>query len=328
MLQVGVVGINHKTGDLHLREAIARASEYLFFVHNPIVLSTCNRTEIYFSVDALAEAHCDFLCALRRFISGPFEHRLYSYFGADCFMHLCRVTAGLDSAIVGESDIQRQVKQAYLQTTQKRKIPSPLHFLFQKSLKIAKEIRSRKFISQRSLAQILWEIIRKQNAEQGKTLFVGHSQINREVIAFFRKKGMTEIDICSRQQGFLGREILTRWDDYSLIIAATCSPHYLIEPKKIDSRPRLLFDLSVPRVINPAVGDLFQATLFNIEQIHHSTDEKEIENSHRLLRENVARLCVSYRRKLKFCMARIAREGDHITDVFHAGHEEQKSLKA
>lgn len=331
MLQVGVLGINHKTGDLQLREAIARASEFLFFVHRIVVLSTCNRTEIYFSTTSLAEAHCDLLRVLRSLIVTPFEHHLYSYFGVDCLTHLCRVTAGLDSAILAETEIQRQVKQAYLHSSKKMRLPSPLHFLFQKALKVAKEIRFRQPVSHISFPKILWQIIRQKEMQESKTLFIGNSQINREVIDFFKKKGMRKIDLCTQTEGFgfLNREVLTQWDQYDLIVAGTKAPHYLLHPKEMDLRPRLIFDLSVPRNVDPEIGRLENVKLYNIEELQNLVDQaKDLRRSHELLRENVQRLCFSYRRKLKFCMTRIAGEGNHIANVFHARNKEKEPLKA
>ncbi len=103
-LRVGVIGINYKTADLSLRETFARISERisgeraLFLNHPTVLLSTCNRTEIYFSGEDLAEVHSDLLSFFRPYLNEPFEHLLYAYFGIDCFSHLSRVTSGLDSA--------------------------------------------------------------------------------------------------------------------------------------------------------------------------------------------------------------------------------------
>src|SRR5690554_1094898 len=116
MLSVGVLGVNHKTANLPLREAIARAVVNLKSIFLPlqiVILSTCNRTEIYFSAEDLTEGHSHLLSFLRKAIDVPFEQAFYSFFGMDCFFHLCRVAAGLDSAIFAESEIQRQVRVAY-----------------------------------------------------------------------------------------------------------------------------------------------------------------------------------------------------------------------
>ena len=119
-MRIGVLGINHKSSELPVREMLARACLCKFAKQAEIaqelycvVLSTCNRTEIYFSADDLAVAHTLILSCLREEVPEPFEHKLYTYFGFDCFLHLAMVTSGLDSVILGESEIQRQVKIAY-----------------------------------------------------------------------------------------------------------------------------------------------------------------------------------------------------------------------
>lgn len=144
-MQVGIIGINHKSSPFEVREKLARIFRNQFasdYSHNFILLSTCNRTELYFSSHQLAETHVNLLERLKYQIGEESIHVLYSYFGKDCFCHLVRVISGLDSAIFGESDIQRQVKVAY-ETRRKRQLLShDLHFLFQKGLKIAKEIRT------------------------------------------------------------------------------------------------------------------------------------------------------------------------------------------
>ena len=115
-----MLGINHKLADLKLRELLAKASQRRFGAgisthgsHHFILLSTCNRTEIYFCSDDLAATHTYLLSILRNEVDEEFDQKLYSYFGRDCFHHLARVTAGLDSAIVAETEIQGQVKKAY-----------------------------------------------------------------------------------------------------------------------------------------------------------------------------------------------------------------------
>src|SRR5438132_1115680 len=121
-MRVGILGTNFKTASLGVREALSLACQKKMPAFSEIVrkyacviLSTCNRVEIYFSAPDLAEAHSEILQVLKEEIQTPFEHQLYSYFGLDCFMHLAHVTAGLDSAIVAESEIQRQVKTSYEQ---------------------------------------------------------------------------------------------------------------------------------------------------------------------------------------------------------------------
>jgi len=143
-MRIGLVGINHKLASLSLRESLAKAFRKCFGNSHPfILLLTCNRIELYFSSPDLAATHTAILSALKKETSCECDQKLYSFFGMECFLHLAKVTAGFDSAIMAETEIQGQVKQAYEEALKSKKLPSELHFLFQKSLHISKLCRSK-----------------------------------------------------------------------------------------------------------------------------------------------------------------------------------------
>ena len=101
-MRIGMLGVNHKSASLELREVLALAFEKLFAeLANMVLLSTCNRTEIYFSAKNPDLAHAEYIQDLRFALDVEFEHALYSFFGKECFIHLSKVTAGLDSACFG-----------------------------------------------------------------------------------------------------------------------------------------------------------------------------------------------------------------------------------
>src|SRR3984885_11438474 len=195
LMRIGVLGINFKSGEIHIREFVSQACQKKISrltdvarKYACVVLTTCNRVEIFFSAPDLAEAHSELLHLLKEEIPIAFEHKLYSYFGCDCFMHLAQVTSGLDSAIVAESEIQRQVKLAYEQTLLYYPLPSSMHYLFQKSLKLGKEIRSSLSFSQPqvTIAKILFEISEQilKDLTDTPLLFIGNSEINRRTMAY------------------------------------------------------------------------------------------------------------------------------------------------
>ncbi|MCH9609674.1 MAG: Glutamyl-tRNA reductase [Chlamydiales bacterium] len=280
-MRIGVIGINHKLASLTLREKIAKVCSRRFnpcSLHSKIAyipLSTCNRTEIYFHADNLSEAHSYLLYVLREGIDEEFEQRVYSYFGIDCFQHLARVTAGLDSAMIGETEIQGQVKQAYLEA--KEKLPSELHFLFQKSLKIGKQVRSQ-FTIRRGLSSLEETIYATGSEylgglEDKKILFVGVSNINQKIYSWLQRKKIGKITYCNRTAEKISHprkldwENLERWHTYDLVIFGTKCPHFLIENAPRLSGSRLLIDLSVPRNVNPKMARHPQLKLMNIDQL-------------------------------------------------------------
>ena len=196
-MHIGVLGINHKSAEIWTRELVSKACQKRLVCESSVaekfccvLLSTCHRTEIYFSAENLAEAHSELLNVLREEISIPFEHKIYSYFGLDCFTHLAHVTSGLDSVIIAESEIQRQVKVAYEGAQLHYRLPSCLHFLFQKCLKVGKEVRSKTILSQGqvTIAKILFNISSHllKNLSELPVLFIGNSEINRKMISYFK----------------------------------------------------------------------------------------------------------------------------------------------
>ncbi|HSX10169.1 MAG TPA: hypothetical protein VLF94_00410 [Chlamydiales bacterium] len=318
MLNVGVLGINFKTADLQLREAIARGAQSLsgersiFFRHPIVVLSTCNRTEIYFSADDLAEAHSDLLAHLRTQVESGFEHRLYSYFGIDCFAHLCRVASGLDSAILSETEIQRQVKVAYAHA---RNLPSCLHYVFQKALRVGKAIRNQPGLRHESptLYGTLWQLAEWRKR---RILLVGYSEINRGFASFLMHKGVRRFSLCTRYPASVrleevhvyDRSVLDRWQEFDLIVCASQSERFLIVG---EGEPRhSIFDLSVPRNVDPEVGK--SSTLYNIDQlVGHNGSMHDLERREDLLWEHVVRLTRIFRIKTRHAQG-IEETGLHL----------------
>lgn len=295
-MEVGVVGINHKSSHLHLREAISKvvtrcASEESGFAR--IILSTCNRTEIYFSGEDLPEIHGKILNRLRLEIKSSFEQQLYSYFHRDCFCHLAQVTTGLDSAILAESDIQRQVKLAYMNGSLNGELSSSLHFMFQKSLKIGKAIRSLfpEIRPKVTLEQMLFSLRRNLLGDQKEVsvLMIGNSQINRKILAYFRYKKGLKITLCTRGVSSASDLVekygvriapwdeVERWSGYHFIIAGSNYPEYLIMPEEdLElSAPILMVDLSMPRNIDPAMMRHPLIHLFNVDDISNLINQSK-----------------------------------------------------
>lgn len=283
-MHTAVIGVNHKVAEIPMREMIAKAF-LKRFSHNTVlaegshfvVLSTCNRAEIYFSSLDLATTHEEVLSILREEVSDDFEQKCYSFFGKDSLRHLARVTAGLDSAIIAETEIQGQVKQAYELAALERQLPTDLHFLFQKALKIGKEIRT-KFLFRQEIQGIEQAVLAKVKDSFQKIkppmLFIGASKINVKIARYLLLKGFSRIAFTNRSDRPLAplktafhtmswQQFYKDWGHYDCIVAATKSPYYLIDKTLYAQAPRkrLLIDLAVPRNIDPAID----ADIVNID---------------------------------------------------------------
>ncbi|NGX42566.1 MAG: Glutamyl-tRNA reductase [Chlamydiae bacterium] len=298
-MRIGVIGINHKMADLKLRESFAIICQQRFGSsqsthghHTFVLLTTCNRTEVYFSSSVLAETHSYIINILRRDLDNieeTFDQKLYSYFGHDCFNHLCRVTSGLDSAIVAETEIQGQVKNAYESAMQYLCLPRDVHFVFQKALKIGKKIRTELPLG-RGVPDLEHAVLNAGfhifvEPEKTKVLFVGSSEINRKVLSFMKGKNFHDLTICNRSHEparavsekyripILEWSNISQWVDFDWIIFGTKSPKHLISKEDFAGRSidhKLIIDLSVPRNVKPSLSKDANITLLNIDQINQT----------------------------------------------------------
>lgn len=295
-MRIGVIGINHKLADLSLREVLAKAFQKRFShckILHPyqsfILLSTCNRTELYFSSDDLSSTHAYILSCLRTEIEAPFDQKLYSFFQKDCFFHLAKVVSGLDSAIVGETEIQGQVKAAYMSATCLHPLEKDLHFLFQKCLKIGKEIRSKipleKGIPDLEHACLFKALSLFGSMDGAKVLFVGASDINIKIIRFFKAKGISNIVLTNRtfEKAVMVAKRLDItpipwqedvWKEYDLIICGTKAPEYLIKQQSfLGDAQKLIIDLSVPRNVDPTLA-CSHVHVVNIDELNALLQDK------------------------------------------------------
>ncbi|HSX12099.1 MAG TPA: glutamyl-tRNA reductase, partial [Rhabdochlamydiaceae bacterium] len=274
-----------------------------------VLLSTCNRTEIYFSGDCLPELHTQILSVLRGAVVEPFEHGLYSYFGEDCFTHLAQVTSGLDSAVTFETEIQRQVKVAYETASQNHLLASELHFLFQKCLKVGKTIRTL-FPPGRSsmgLEQAVFQVAHTffKGLEDLSILFVGNSEVNRKVLSYFNKKAKPKIVLATRHKqtehfekniSVCDLDRLGSCLDYDLVICGSYFHDYFIRREELESKQkfclRLILDLAVPRNVDPHIKFHPYVQLLNIDDLSQFLEQKrscyeqEIQNCLKKIRED------------------------------------------
>ncbi len=274
-MKVGVLGTNYSRADIAFHEKVVRAFHLLQQGKWPAVfLTTCHRAEIYFSGDNIYAIEAALFQALACHLKGLIGNELYSLIGRDCFTHLISVTSGLDSVIKGESDIQRQVKVAYTTGMQSTKLPSPLHFLFQKSLKVAKEIRSsHAWNPKRSLEKTVSELV--SSYAPTSILVVGNSQINRKIIHHLKHPSIT---LCTRTPkaaeafaldhgiSLTDGRILDHWSSFDVVISATHADGYLIRDTAEELKTRLILDLSVPRTVDPLLRR-HPVTMRNMEEL-------------------------------------------------------------
>jgi glutamyl-tRNA reductase len=325
-----VAGISHKTAPVEVREQLAvQRNELVDLAHylkwfrhldELVLLSTCNRVEIYGttrqSIDRIKSA-------LQVLSSEPIDLAPYIYVhkDAEAARHLFRVTAGLDSMTLGETEITGQIKNAY-ETAREAGLTGPvLNRLFQRAFQATKEIRTRTAIGRGavSIKSTAVELIEKAFSEDlndKSVMVIGAGEMAERCVRLLVKKGVGSILVSSRS---FDRAIdlanrcggdavcfgycLFEMRDVDVIVAATSSGQTLLALDDIKNlmkarrdRPLLLIDLSVPRNIDPAVTGLDHVSLYNIDDLAAlarrgvQARERELTACHQIIEAHVAAL--------------------------------------
>jgi len=292
-------GISHKTAQVELREQLAvKQSEIvdLAFVlkcsghlDEIVLLSTCNRIEIYGTtryttrrIKSLFQWFCREPCDL--------DQQIYLYEDAAAVRHLFRVTAGLDSMVVGETEITGQIKSAYEISRTAGFTGRVLNQLFQKAFQATKEIRTRTGIGRGTVSiksSAVDMIGRNNDFSQQSIIVLGAGQMAESCVRTLVQKGAKSILISSRSfdraldlatrcggEAVCFGYCLFEMRDVDAVIAATSSAETLLGRDDIENlmrarrnRPLLLIDLSVPRNIDPAARSLDNVSLYNIDDL-------------------------------------------------------------
>ncbi len=302
MLQL--VGISHHTAPLALRESLAipprdlpdalaslRASSG---ADEALILSTCNRVELYTILrqPASTDGAIDLLCHRSRLAPERLAPSLYQRADAEAARHLIRVTAGLDSMVLGESEITAQVKQAYELARIAGATGPRLNRLVQKALQSAKLIRSRTRIAegQASIGSVVVALANQRFEERlpdAEVLLWGAGKAAETTARHLLKRGIRRLRIVSRrdttaqQLATLCRAGWLSWEQarahlahVDLAIICTQAPHYVIDGSDVETlmpqragRPLCLIDLAVPRNVDPGLKGQPGITLYDLEDV-------------------------------------------------------------
>ena len=298
------LGISHKTAPLALRERVAlpegRAASVLReLVGHPEILeaaaiSTCNRTELYLVTGDPVEAENEALAALSRQAGIPPTEllgSLYSPRGMDAVRHLFNVAAGLESMIVGEAEIQGQVKRAYELALVEGVTGPIVNRLFRAALGAGKRARTETDIGRArvSVSSVAVELARGIIGELAsrRVLVIGAGENGELTAQALRERGVLTVFVANRRydraiglaQRFGGEAV--RFDELprqlvqtDIVVSATASPHQIVGREELalvmeerEGRPLLLIDIAVPRDIDPTVRELPGITLFDMDDL-------------------------------------------------------------
>ena len=298
------IGVSHKTAPVALRERLAlpegRAARVLADlvahdeIHEAVGISTCNRTELYLVAGDRVAAETEALGVLARQADIPPTEllgRIYSVHGLDAVRHLFCVTAGLDSMIVGEAEVQGQVKRAY-ELALVEGVTGPLtNRLFRDALAAGKRVRTETGVGRAhvSIASVAVELAEHTlgDLERRRVLVVGAGGNGELTARALREAGVETVWVANRRydraiglaQRFGG--VAVRFDDLpaelvqaDIVVASTGSPHQIIAREELEwvmerreGRPLLLIDIAVPRDIDPSVRELPGVTLYDMDDL-------------------------------------------------------------
>src|SRR6476659_9708982 len=297
-MKLFAAGISHRTAPVELREQLAvkqPAIVDLAFVLKSfghldeiVLLSTCNRVEIY-GTTRHATGHIKSLLQLLCAEPGDLDPHIYLYEGAAAVRHLFRVAAGLDSMVLGETEITGQIKNAYEIARNVGLTGRVLNRLFQRAFQATKEIRTRTGIGRGtvSIKSTAVELIGKRDLSRQSIMVLGAGEMAENCVRLLVKKGARSIMVSNRSFD-RALDLATRCGGEAVcfgyclfemratdvVIAATSSAETLVNRDDIkhlvEARPHsplLLIDLSMPRNIDAAVADLDGVSLYNIDDL-------------------------------------------------------------
>ena len=298
------LGVSHKTAPLELRERLSltegRAVSALreltaaAGIHEAAAISTCNRTELYLIVSDPVEAESTALGVLSRQAEiRPTEllGHLYSYRSSEAARHLLRVTAGLDSMIVGEAEIQGQVKRAYELALVEGATGPILNRLFRGALTSGGRVREETAIAEKgvSIPSVAVELARRAlgNLSERRVLVIGAGETAELVAKALVARGVRTVFVANRHydraiglaQRFDG--VAVRFDELpgeleaaDIVVSATNSPHHIVEREGLeqvmaarDGRPLIAIDIAVPRDIEPECREIPGVSVYDIDDV-------------------------------------------------------------
>jgi len=308
-MYVLLLGLNHKTAPLEIREKLAisgtglnAAYEHLKEVNDiegSVILATCNRTEIYATardVEKGAQVLLQFAVKYSKLEAAELERCIYTPNCYDAIMHLFRVASGLDSMILGESQIISQVKDAYQTAMDAEASDGVLNSLFQKAINVGKRVRTETGIDKHptSVSSAAVELARGQlgNLEEKRVVVVGAGEMAELTTRYLMQYGLKSVIVSNRSydkavdmaDNFSGRAVrfdelpgeLTRAD---IVISCTSASHYVLNRKNCgdilksrDGQRIIMIDIAVPRDIEPELQTINGVQICDIDDLQNVID--------------------------------------------------------
>jgi glutamyl-tRNA reductase len=303
-VSVVVIGVNHRTSPLPLLERVAINGEQVVKtlhdvcskpnISEAVIVSTCNRIEIYAVAERFHGAYSDIrdvLCTLGGLAPEDLHPHLYSQHDEAAVGHLFEVAAGLDSAVIGESEILGQVRTAWELSRAEGGAKATLNLLFRHALEVGKRARTETAIG-RGTASVSHAAVEMatdllSGLEGRRVLVVGAGEMAEGVAVALRAAGVGEIAVTNRTferaVGLAARvdgrvhpfsDLSAALVEADVVVTCTGAGSLVIDTDTVEmglaaraGRPLLVVDIAVPRDVDPGVGELPMVTLLNLDDL-------------------------------------------------------------
>lgn len=289
-----VVGLNHQTAPVEVRErAAVRAGQedvlldhLSLYAREVMLLATCNRTEVY-----LAGVQGDPQNAFQDLWGEDLLGHLYVYQGDEAVRHLYRVTAGLDSMVIGETQIQGQVKRAWQSARERGLSGTLLNKIAQGALAAGKRVRHETGLSDKvvSVSSAAVELAGAALGDLSRrtALILGAGETAELTLTHLRAAGVQDVIVVNRTaeraqvladklggRACPAEALEAALLEADVVIASSAAPHYVVGPQGVRNalaarpgRGMFLIDISVPRILDPAISEVAGAYLYNLDDL-------------------------------------------------------------
>jgi glutamyl-tRNA reductase len=332
-MPIVLIGLSHRSAPVTVRERFAFPEERIpaalqslrqnCIAQEAVILSTCNRVEIYAATSLEpAAAFNELRTFLIRFhdCHDPLADEIYTLSEPQSVHHLFRVAGGLDSMVLGETEILGQLKKAYELARTHQHTGPRLNKAFQRAFNTSKQIRTETNIQRGSISvgSVAVELAEKifSDLKDRHVLVIGAGDTSEKTARALLSRGARSITVANRSHDralALARELGGRavpFDDWTnefervdIAISSTSAPHHILDRPKLEplmrlrkNRPLLLIDIAVPRDIDPEVNFMPDVYLYNIDDLQMIADDylrqrkAEIERCERIIRDKLSGL--------------------------------------
>ncbi len=307
-MALGIFGINHKTATVEVREKVSFSPELVVDALHRLkqqvgmsevaILSTCNRTEIYFSADENVEKPLlDWMAHYHQVDRGDLDQAVYLHRDGEACRHIMRVACGLDSLVLGEPQILGQLKSSYSVAREASTASSLLVRLFESSFSVAKQVRTETAIGENPVSVAYAAVSLSKHIfsdlSKCKVLLIGAGETIDLVTRHIKEQGVSEIVVANRTltraEGLAKRfsakaimlpDIPDHLEDADIVISSTASQLPILGKGMVEAamkkrrfKPIFMADIAVPRDIEPQVADLEDVYLYTVDDLHEVVEE-------------------------------------------------------